>query len=278
VVVSDFNNYEINPADRATAGVLDVGDVLGTTASAVGTNLFSFVSMTTLILMPAMIGNFIFQYWPMLAGSNFEPSTNMLFLGGQVLNGIMQFVLSYVAQAAMMFVTIEYMAGRHASIGDALTKALTKAPVVLLIAILMALVTGVGMVLCIVPGVILTCILFVSVPAAVAEDLGPIEALQRSSELTDGHRTTIFLAWLAMMVAVITMSCGIGMVTGVGTMAGVTGSEAVSRVALLFGFALSWVINVAYTAVFAAMTAVVYARIRGIRDNVDAHSLAQVFA
>jgi hypothetical protein len=64
---------------------------------------------------------------------------------------------------------------------------------------LVGLIPGVGGI----ASAIITCILFVATPAAVAEKLGPFDAFQRSAELTRGRRWGIFgLSFLVGLVLV----------------------------------------------------------------------------
>ena len=67
-------------------------------------------------------------------------------------------------------------------------------------AFLAGLLTLLGTLACIIPGLILACIFFVAVPATMVERAGPIEALKRSAELTTGHRLPIFGAMFLVFV------------------------------------------------------------------------------
>jgi len=60
------------------------------------------------------------------------------------------------------------------------------------VSILLGIAIFCGMLLCFPPGLILLLTLYVAVPAAVEERLGPIRALRRSAELTHGFRLHIF--------------------------------------------------------------------------------------
>lgn len=74
----------------------------------------------------------------------------------------------------------------------------------LLIAMFAALVAGfgivVGLALLIVPGIYLLIRLRLAVAAVMLEDSGPIEALGRSFDLTNGHGWTVFGIWLIPFV------------------------------------------------------------------------------
>jgi uncharacterized membrane protein len=83
---------------------------------------------------------------------------------------------------------------------DCLTTGLGRFFPVLGVAILTMLAIAGGLLLFIVPGLIVTCVLYVTTQVAVLERPGVFGALSRSSELTRGHRWQIFaivlLVWL----------------------------------------------------------------------------------
>lgn len=282
--MSDFDHYEPTAADRAEAGVLDIGDIFGTTARAVAANFLQFSVIAFVCLLPAMVLGFFYNLairdWTedMIANPAFGYGGELLpawFIPGTLAVVFLQVVLSQIAQAAMLYGAVEFMAGRSAPVGAALVTGVRRSPAIIVISILSGLAITFGLFLCVVPGVIVLCMLYLAVPVAVMEDCGPIDALQRSVEMTAGHRVTIFLALLVVGIAFATMNCMVGLAGGgLGAGAG----QLPSMGMFLFDFIISQVFALGQAVVIATLSAVIYARIRGVRDGVDANALAQVFA
>jgi len=235
----------------------------------------------------------------------------MGLFAGCCVSYMVQFVLTQIAQGSLVHTTVEFMAGRKSNIGDAFGKGLAKAPTVIIAAFLVSLLltlsampimfgmTFVGAlidpglaVLCMCCGVVfsvlpplwLYVIFCLAIPAAVAERIGPIGALQRTVELTKGHRLQIFGCLMILLVMV-------GSAWAIGCMASSTASVAgggidvttglpkeTSAFARVVQFTVAVVLQLFITITSSAMVSVIYARIVGIRDGIDAEKLAEVFA
>ncbi|HSE47885.1 MAG TPA: hypothetical protein VLA96_01620 [Terriglobales bacterium] len=76
---------------------------------------------------------------------------------------------------------------------------------------LVGLLTFLGMLALIVPGIIVALGAALAVPAALFEQLNPWDAFQRSMKLTKGHRGTVFLVYLLMWA----IKFGMGLLLGV---------------------------------------------------------------
>ena len=282
----------------ASAGVVRVGDLLQTAMRGIAANLGSFFIICLVCLTPAILINLWYtlavQDWSMeiMERSMNDPYSMQSsspfdlfpswFWWGTCLSSVVTMTLTYLAQAVMMFTVVEFMAGRHASVGDAFSRGLSRAWSVIPVAFMVAIATALGLIACIAPGIFIAIVLFLSVPAAVMEDVGPFEALQRSVQLTEGNRLTIFLAGLAVFAAYFVLSCIVGMFGGAaGAGAGFDATGAVAQPSMamqIVNFVLTWILQLGQTMAFSALAAVTYARIRGIRDGVDAQELANVFA
>lgn len=274
----------VGGADLAGLGVITVGDLLSTGARAIGANFASFAVVAVIVMSPAMVANIgvneLIQGDPYGAYSSGLAGMSALFSIGVLL---LQGAANFLAQAMLMYATVEFMAGRKASVGDAFGKGLSHAPVVLAIAFLNTLAIGLGTLLCIIPGIIVACTLYAAVPSAVVERLGPIEAMKRSADLTQGHRMTIFMTLLVIGLISFAFTCTFGMVLGGGMLAsgdiGDPGSlQNMSLGVRVANYAFTYAIQIGQLIVQAAVAAVFYARIRGIRDDVDADAIADVFA
>ena len=104
-------------------------------------------------------------------------------------------------------------------------------------------------------------------------------ALNRSAELTKGYRMSIFLVALVVGVAAIVLMCGVGMATAPLKMASpAAGLSAAPGPLDVVAILIQWVVSIVTTVLFAVLPAVIYAKLRGIRDGIDASQLANVFS
>ena len=105
---------------------------------------------------------------------------------------------------SLVYAVIDIQRAGRASAAACLRRGLEALPRVFLVVLLYKLVTVVGLVLFIVPGVVFMLMYAVAVPLAVTEGRGPFEALKRSAALTDGFKGLIFLTyflWWLLMAA-----------------------------------------------------------------------------
>ena len=130
--------------------------------------------------------------------------------------------------------------------------------------------------------VYISIIFFLSIPAAVVERTGTIKAMERSLELTKGHRGTIFLVLfllvLVLIVIVVASSCCIGGATAGAIDPSTMQMQEVGFFSLAFNFIVGLAMQMLRIMVIGAIAAVIYARVRGLKDGVDANSIAQVFS
>lgn len=113
--------------------------------------------------------------------------------------------------------------------------------------------------LCYVPPIMTWLKYSVAVPAAVEERPGPVNALRRSAFLTEGQRWPIFGAMLVLGFLNMGSSVIAALVPGVGTMLGPLASLIMSGI-------------------FSTTCAVVYYRLRSIKESIDVDQISSVFA
>ncbi len=114
-------------------------------------------------------------------------------------------VLSLLAQplavAAAVAAVADAVAGRPMNVVASLLRVLRRAHIVVVAAFVQAILCTLGLVMCLVPGFIAMSMWWLAISAVVVENKGPIESLQRSAELTAGHRGAIgVLAFLQMLL------------------------------------------------------------------------------
>lgn len=245
---------------------LDVGRVISQTFSVTLANLWHFFLIGLIVTSP----KFLMLLLATVAGTG---EAQMLILFSGLVGRLMELVLT----GALTYAVVEHLRGSQPDLGTSLqvgTRSLWRLFVVSLVA---GLVMLVGLVLCIVPGIIVWCALWVAAPVAVMEQAGIQESLDRSQELTKGTRVAIFAVTLVMFL----ITAVIGIVLFSGTMAaaialnarGVDLSPQVQAIVQLVGSLL--VIPV--QCLGAASAAVGYYDLRTNREGVQVDDLVKVF-
>ncbi len=319
---------------------LDVGDLLSTAASLVGRNFAAFAAVCVLSAVPgnamqvyfsnrmqAQMNDFTFRAQAVQEGSDptalLRSMMDMMpeMFAGTCASIFVTAILSYVAQAILMFTILENMAGRKPPVGTALVTGISKAPAVIGVALVVALIQFAASIPAMVlMGVlaaggaaagpeagplailcsaccgsifILISIAYVwvntclAVPASVVEG-GVVSAITRGFELAKGNRWQLFFAGAIVMLVVIGVSFVGGMCSGGasafsafenGGFDPTTGmAPEVGPFAMFIQFLVAVVTSSVQLMMLAAVTGIAYARLRGIRDGVDAGALAEVFS
>jgi len=136
----------------------------------------------------------------------------VLSLAATVLS-LLQMIVNIYLELGVTRIFANLAYGRPARIGMIFGEAV-RLPAALLAAFLLTIGIVFGFVLLIVPGIILALGLGFFVYGLIDQDLGPIESLQESWRLTNGHKAFLFLfalvTWfVGMLVTVFT--CGLGL-------------------------------------------------------------------
>lgn len=136
---------------------------------------------------------------------------------------------------------------------------------VILLSILVGLVTGVGYLLCLIPGFVFQSALFVAIPILVVEHTGVGDAFNRSWSLTEGHRVPIFFIVLGLTVLAVLVSVVSRLLLELGGLP--AGAAEIA----------SQVVQAVMTTLQAVVAAVVYFDLREIREGMGLEDLASVF-
>ncbi len=237
-------------------GTFEVGKVLSESFSIYFSNFLPFFLLTALILSPMLVS------MGMLAGSadGSDMGLALASLGLLVLSAVF---CPQLATASITYGVFQQMRGRDATIGDCLGKGLSSLFPVLGLVIVQGLGIIAGVLALVIPGIILALRWSVSVPAAIEERPGVLGALRRSSYLTDGYKWTIFCILFVLNF----MSQGIDKVLEL-ALAG-------NQSAYLLAMGTTTVLS---TGLSATATAVMYYRLRSIKESIDVDQIASVFA
>jgi hypothetical protein len=234
----------------------ELGAILGETFQTYFANFLPFLVLTAIAYAPVIVYSILVP----TAGATPQATlrTGLLVI-------LLRVVAGPLATATVTYGVFQQMRGRDTSIADCLKVGLSNLLPVLGIAILQGIAVGFGMILCLVPGFIALAMLAVSVPVAIEERPGLIAALNRSSELTDGYRWPVFAVLFILGV----LAFGVGIVLGLFSI----GLSSIPILATLVREGAA----VVTSGLSATAAAVMYYRLRSVKESVDIESIASVF-
>jgi hypothetical protein len=244
---------------EARAASFDVGECLGLGFSVWAKNLPAFATIAAVVLSPLLLYQLLIGSRTIEAEDPAAQATAtqaaVLLLGG--------WVLSTIATGAMTYGVVQQLRGQPAGLGACVTVGLSRLPAVMLVGLLVGLCILIGFVLLIVPGLVVMCMLWVSVPVAVIEKPGVSASLSRSSALTRGSRWSIFVILLL-----------IGILQGVAGFLIQTTLLDTGTVYVLVSFLVG---NVLGGSLLAVVNAVGYWLLRSRKEGASIEDLARVF-
>jgi hypothetical protein len=126
--------------------------------------------------------------------------------GATLLIGLLSLVGGALLSGSLVHAVIEIQRTGTATAGESLRRGLRVLPKVVVVSLLYTIITVVGFVMLIVPGVIFSLMFAVVVPVAVAEGRGPFESLTRSSQLTKGYKGQIFVTQFLWGVVIVVIN------------------------------------------------------------------------
>ena len=252
---------------------LGVSDILSNTFGLYFSNFpyffgIFFVPYFTLQLLAGALG---------YGGATVAPDAAML---GVIAVTLVYLVIFFAIQAVMVRSAITLKLGEGVQFGAAVRAALTGLIPIILLGIVAGLVSGIGFIFLIVPGLYLMAMFYVYVPAIVFEGKG-FSALGRSIDLTSGYRWAIVGLVLVFFVLLFLASIVIGAVT-VGVMAATGGFEAqitgdAGLGSLLALTLIDAVLNSAVTPIGMIAAGLVFARLKAVKEGGSTNELLKVF-
>ena len=119
---------------------------------------------------------------------------------------LVSMVAYLLVQGATVTAVSEIYLGHDITIGTSFRRVRGELGTLFAVSLLSGLATGAGFILLIIPGIYIMCRLLLCIPAAVIENLGPREALERSFGLSKDNAGRAFLIVLLYFVMVIAAS------------------------------------------------------------------------
>ncbi|NNG05519.1 MAG: hypothetical protein HKM95_15655 [Inquilinus sp.] len=180
-------------------------------------------------------------------------------------------VVNALLVGALAYGTFQDLRGNRASIGEIVAHGFSVVPVVVGVALLVGLITFLGIIALVIPGIIAAVVLWVAVPVATVERPGVIASLSRSSELTRGHRWPCLGA--IILITVVQFS--------VAALAGGAYALLAADTTILFtgtGYLFFEYILAAVITVFGSVAAAVaYHDLRSVKEGIGVNEIAAVF-
>jgi uncharacterized membrane protein len=173
-------------------------------------------------------------------------------------------VLTPLSQAITLHTAFQDMSGRRINLSESFRAALGRWLPLIGLSICVGFGVMLGLILLIVPGIILMIMWYVAYPACIVERLGVFASMARTSELTKGHRWSIFGMWVLVAIASGVMGA---VVKGVLGLSGSTG--------LVICGTLAW--TALATAFGAVLTVATYHDLRVAKEGVDTRHIVAVF-
>lgn len=254
---------------------LTVGHIIRRTWDGVRENAGPVLGVIAVFMLPgAIIAGVVGR---MYNPSTIDPSNVGPFLTATWGASAISLFFYAIAQGAALFVALDWLRGETSSFGGAAQRAVARIVGIVVTSILVYLAFGVGLLLCFVPGFIALAGFGLAVPALLAEQLRPIEAMRRSWELTKGYRPLILAVFMVVGVATMIVSLVLQFATVGNVFADPMAPYSISVTAWTVQQILGYIIGVLVSAVFAVLAAVLFSEIKGRKEGVDVESVATVF-
>jgi hypothetical protein len=195
---------------------LSIGELLDRTFSLYRRNFALFIGIAALpqlLVLALQLAQIIFMPSRLTAPVVPPPTTELQasavqFSTGSIISviviGIVGLIVYFIAylfsQGGTVFAVSELYLGRSTTIGQSLSRVRGELGTLFGVIFLNGLVTGICFLLLIIPGIYMACRLCVCVPAALLENLGPRESLERSFGLTKDNAGRAFMILLLYVV------------------------------------------------------------------------------
>lgn len=149
----------------------------------------------------------------------FEYSSNAAFGVGSVLvlvlGGLLLFVVIAAAQSAYIGGVLDIANGQQVSIGSFFKpRSLGN---VIIATVLMGILTSIGYVLCVIPGLAVAILTFFAIIAVIDRNLSAVDGLKTSYELVKANFVQVLLVWLSLaaIATVGALVCFVGLIVAV---------------------------------------------------------------
>ncbi len=249
---------------------LGVGAIISESFSIFFKRFVQIVSLGFIVSFVSIVISGLFVGFDFVAGgATAEPADLSAFNAvGMIIMMLVNFLAYAILIGAMVLLAYDAKLGRSARTGTYIRAAFANAVPIFLLTILFTILSTIGFFLLVVPGLWVYAVFSVFVPAIVIEGAG-FKALGRSRSLTKEYRWPIIGLLFVIGLIMIVLMAGVGILVAlpIGFIAGNT-------IASLILQALASGVSYGLAAIPVAL---IYARLREIKDGVSVDSMADVF-
>ena len=169
-------------------------------------------------LLQAAVSPGVSDYSSSGSGFSYSWSTTSMGLGGILISIVGWFVLLIVGaaiQSGYISGVLDIANGQQVSVGSFFRP--RNIGQVIIAGLIVGVITTIGFVLCIIPGVIASIMLVFTVVALLDRNLSPVDAVKTSFDLSKANFGNVFVTWLAMVATAVVgaLLCGIGLIVAV---------------------------------------------------------------
>ncbi|NNU81528.1 hypothetical protein HMH01_13895 [Halovulum dunhuangense] len=194
---------------------------------------------------------------------------------GPVLASIgLSLVVGLVVMAMTTLAAYDIRTGRSLRMGQHLRRTLSAALPIAILGFLFYLAFLVGLALLVLPGLYLMARYWVMAPAVLVEGAG-FSGLSRAAELSRGYRWPILGAVLLLFVLLLLATIGVTLLLGVAV--DVALSQVTNQPGIMPALLFDTVTTALHYAILSIFTALLYARLREVKEGLGFEDLAKVF-
>lgn len=197
------------PADVPSPPFKGAGDVISPTLEVFRKHFLLVGALVLVTTLPVVVLQYGVIQAAMASAEEAIAAESGLFAFASwatLLIGLLSAAGSALLSGSLVYAVLDIQRTGTAAAGECLRRGLRVLPKVFAVSLLYTVVTTVGFLLLIIPGVIFSLMYAVAVPVAVAEGPGPFASLKRSAHLTDAYKGLIFITQFLWGVVIVVIN------------------------------------------------------------------------
>ena len=245
-----------NFSQGTTSGDFNIGALISESFGVLNSALPRFLALAVIPVIPLFLEILIVGEPTVEAAGQHGFTT--LFLNVAFL------ILTFAIQGAMIYGAFNELRGQGFTVGEALSKGLSRFLPLFGVAILSGLAITIGLLLLVIPGLWLFCVLYLAAAVCVVEQRGVTDSMSRSGELTKGYRWQILGLILIIGIASALIAFILSYIGAL--VAGFVVGQLIGNLVQIYMIALGSV-----------LVSMAYYRLRTIKEGVDIDKITHVF-